>query len=100
MNLDGMEAIDYIEENNIQGCIVECGVHEGYKEKEFIIRLNQLNSQPRHIFMYDTFKGMVPPTEHDFTLTIQYYIIALVKKHFYVGKTTKNKIITLGAIVR
>jgi len=67
MNLDGMEAIDYIEQNNIQGCIVECGVHEGYKEKEFIIRLNQLSSQPRHIFMYDTFKGMVPPSEHDFT---------------------------------
>ena len=32
MALNGKEAIDYIETNCIQGCIVECGVHMGYRE--------------------------------------------------------------------
>ena len=67
MNLDRKEAIDYIVNNNIQGCIVECGVHTGDREKEFITRLNELNSTPRRILMYDTFQGMVPPSGNDFT---------------------------------
>jgi O-methyltransferase len=58
MSFDGKEAIDYIVNNNVQGCIVECGVFHGNKEKEFITRLIELNASPRHIFMYDTFEGM------------------------------------------
>ena len=68
MNIDGKEAIDYIEENNIQGCIVECGVWNGDREVEFITRLDELNAERRHIYMYDTFEGMVQPTEKDYTL--------------------------------
>ena len=67
MTLDGTEAINYIEENNIPGCIVECGVSNGCKEILFITRLKELKTTPRHIFMYDTFEGMVQPTEEDFT---------------------------------
>ena len=44
--MDGKEAIDHIEQNNVQGCIVECGVYEGKQETLFITRLNELNTQP------------------------------------------------------
>ena len=70
------EIINYIENNNIKGCIVECGVHEGQQEVLFINQLNNLNKKkdmnrlsfPRKIYMYDTFEGMIEPTQQDFTL--------------------------------
>ena len=68
------QIIQYIEKNNIKGCIVECGVHEGQQEVLFIEELNKINEK-RNIYMYDTFTGMVQPTNKDFTLdtTVLYH---------------------------
>jgi hypothetical protein len=53
--------------NNIEGAFVECGVHEGYQECIWIkiLMINKL--LPRDIYLYDTFAGLVEPTENDYT---------------------------------
>lgn len=64
--MDGVEALRYVIDNNIEGSIVECGVNEGYFE---LLWINELINQgkERDIYMYDTFKGMPPPTKYDYT---------------------------------
>ena len=64
--MDGADAVNYILQNNIEGCIIECGVYSG--DFEFIW-INELmkNNSIRDIYLYDTFSGLVEPTENDFT---------------------------------
>jgi O-methyltransferase len=64
--MDGEDAIKYILENNIEGVIVECGVGDGYFEHIWINELMKNNSV-RDIYLYDTFGGLVEPTEYDYT---------------------------------
>jgi hypothetical protein len=65
--MDGAEAIKYILENNIGGAIIECGVQAGHIEDLWITELLKQNNTFRDIYMYDTFAGLVKPTEHDYT---------------------------------
>jgi O-methyltransferase len=64
--MDGAEAIKYILNNNIEGSVVECGVYSGDFEytciKEFMN-----NNSTRDIYLYDTFEGLVKPSEYDYT---------------------------------
>lgn len=64
--MDGADAVSYILQNNIQGDIVECGVGDGHFEH---IWINELMKHDciRHIYLYDTFAGLVKPSEHDYT---------------------------------
>jgi len=64
--MDGAYAVNYILENNIEGCIIECGVDKGDFE---LIWINELmkNNSVRDIYLYDTFSGLVKPTEYDYT---------------------------------
>jgi hypothetical protein len=63
--MDGEFCIDYIINNNIIGCIVECGVQEGKMEKIWINKLKQYN-EVRDIYMFDTFSGLTEPGLNDY----------------------------------
>ncbi|MBI2593918.1 class I SAM-dependent methyltransferase [Candidatus Daviesbacteria bacterium] len=57
-------SIIYINENNIEGAYVECGVFKGGSIMN--IALTQLNyNKIVHIYLYDTFEGMTPQGEFD-----------------------------------
>ena len=64
--MDREYAIDYILQNNIEGSIVECGVGDGNIEYIWINELMKHNIT-RDIHLYDTFGGLVEPTEYDYT---------------------------------
>ena len=64
--MDGENAINYILQNNIEGVIVECGVESGNFEHVWINELLK-NNAVRDIYLYDTFGGLVEPTEYDYT---------------------------------
>jgi hypothetical protein len=64
--MDGADAINYILKNNIEGVIIECGVDSGDFEHIWINEL-QKNNAVRDIYLYDTFGGLVEPTEYDYT---------------------------------
>ena len=64
--MDGADAITYILSNNIDGAIVECGVDAGTFEYIWINELMK-NNTVRDIYLYDTFAGLVEPSEHDYT---------------------------------
>lgn len=58
------KAVIYVNENNIQGSLVECGVFKGGSVMN--MALTQLNYPTlRHIYLYDTFEGMTPEGELD-----------------------------------
>ena len=57
-----LRAINYIEESNIEGSIVECGVWKG---GSMMAALLALKGQTRDIYLYDTFEGMSEPTKED-----------------------------------
>jgi hypothetical protein len=64
--MDGAEAITYILNNNIEGAIVECGVESGNFEHIWINELMKHNVT-RDIYLYDTFGGLVEPSDNDYT---------------------------------
>jgi hypothetical protein len=64
--MDGADAINYILENNIEGDIIECGVYSGDVEYIWINELMK-NNAVRDIYLYDTFGGLVAPSEYDYT---------------------------------
>jgi O-methyltransferase len=70
--MDGKEALNYILDNNIEGDIIECGVLSGNYEVIWIAEL-QRRKQKRHIYLYDTFKGLTKPTENDYTLDTAFF---------------------------
>jgi hypothetical protein len=58
-------AIDYIEENNIDGDIIECGVWKGGSMMLAALKLIELKNTRRKLFLFDTFEGMTEPLEID-----------------------------------
>ena len=64
--MDGEEALRYILIHNIEGSIVECGVGDGNFEYIWINELMKYKVV-RDIFLYDTFGGLVEPSEYDYT---------------------------------
>jgi hypothetical protein len=64
--MDGADAVNYVLQNNIEGVFVECGVETGNFEYIWITELLKNNSL-RDIYLYDTFGGLVEPTENDYT---------------------------------
>lgn len=63
--LANIDAIDYICNNGIPGCVVECGVWRGGSVAAMLLRLIARNDVKRHIFLFDTFAGMTEPTSVD-----------------------------------
>ena len=64
--MDGVDALRYVIQNNIDGCIVECGVDGGQFEHVWIHELLR-QKRTRDIFMYDTFSGLTQPGIYDST---------------------------------
>jgi O-methyltransferase len=64
--MDGVQALSYILDNNIEGAIVECGVFDANFEFMWIQELKRRNVV-RDIYMYDTFEGLPEPCEYDYT---------------------------------
>lgn len=64
--MDGADAVRYILENKIEGAIVECGVDSGHFQNIWIDELMKYNTV-RDLYLYDTFRGLVKPTEYDYT---------------------------------
>jgi hypothetical protein len=62
-----IEAVKYVERNNIPGDIVECGVWKGGSMMAVAETLKSLKSTTRALYLYDTYEGMSEPTEHDKT---------------------------------
>jgi len=62
-----IEAVKYIERNNIPGDIVECGVWKGGSMMAVAETLKHLNNTNRTLYLYDTYEGMSEPTKHDKT---------------------------------
>lgn len=58
-------AINYIEQNGIDGSVVECGVWKGGTMMLMADRLKQLNSVNRKLYLYDTYEGMTEPSDKD-----------------------------------
>ena len=53
--------------NNIEGAFVECGVHEGAQQMQWIYIIMKNNLIKRDIYLYDTFSGLVEPSKYDYT---------------------------------
>jgi len=60
-----IEAVKYISKNKLEGEIVECGVWRGGSMLAIADVLMEMNDTSRELYLYDTFEGMPPPTEHD-----------------------------------
>jgi hypothetical protein len=58
------QAIGYIVANEVPGSIVECGVWRGGSCMMAALRLEELGEE-RDFHLFDTFKGMSPPTSED-----------------------------------
>lgn len=59
------KAVQYISTENIPGDIVECGVWKGGSLMMAAYTLLAAHDTQRKIYLYDTYTGMVKPTEED-----------------------------------
>ena len=62
-------AVTYIVDNGIEGDLVECGVWRGGSTMLIARTLRALGDTDRRIYLFDTFEGMVKPTEQDYQVT-------------------------------
>jgi len=62
-----LEAVRYVETNQIPGAIVECGVWKGGSMMAVAEMLSRLGMTSRELYLYDTFEGMSEPDERDKT---------------------------------
>lgn len=60
-----VEAVKYIIKNKIDGDFVECGVWKGGSTMAMAQMLLELGEKERNIHLYDTFTGMVAPSDKD-----------------------------------
>ena len=63
-----MPAVEYLEDNGIDGDIVECGVFRGGSVMAASLRLMDLRGTDRDLYLYDTFEGMPAPGAEDIDL--------------------------------
>jgi O-methyltransferase len=63
-----VNAIQYLEKNQITGAMVECGVWKGGSSMAMALTLKKLGSENRDIYLYDTFAGMPAPKDVDVSI--------------------------------
>ncbi|MBL8890401.1 MAG: class I SAM-dependent methyltransferase [Planctomycetaceae bacterium] len=59
------QAVDHVVTQDLPGALVECGVWRGGSSVAMIRTLLGREIRNRELWLYDTFEGMSPPTEHD-----------------------------------
>jgi len=59
------EAVEYIQQQQIEGDVVECGVWKGGSMAAVARTLNRMQNTDRLLWLFDTFEGMSAPTEDD-----------------------------------
>ena len=59
------ESVEYVVRNDIPGAIVECGVWRGGSMMAAALTLRRLGVDDRDLYLFDTFRGMPPPTAED-----------------------------------
>jgi len=59
------DAVEYVVESGIEGSFVECGVWRGGSMMAVAMTLLDKGVSDRQLFLFDTFDGMVEPSEHD-----------------------------------
>jgi O-methyltransferase len=64
-----VEAAAYVTRRRISGAIVECGVWRGGSMMAIAKTLLDLGETQRDLYLFDTFEGMSPPTNHDVDFT-------------------------------
>ena len=62
-----LRAVDYVCDNKIDGCYVECGVWRGGSTMAAALRFKDRGESQRKLYLYDTFEGMPAPTIFDFS---------------------------------
>lgn len=63
-----INAVKHIEQNSIEGSIVECGVWKGGSMMAVAYTLLQLGNPNRELYLFDTFEGMPVPTKLDLSI--------------------------------
>ncbi len=58
-------AVEHLVQRGIEGSIVECGVWRGGSMMAVARTLLDMGVDDRDLYLFDTFEGMVPPSEHD-----------------------------------
>jgi hypothetical protein len=59
------DGVEYVVEREVPGAIAECGVWRGGSMMAAALTLLRLGVTDRDIYLFDTFRGMPPPTEQD-----------------------------------
>lgn len=73
-------AVEYLVGNGIEGAFVECGVWKGGSAMAMALTLRELGEPGRDLHLFDTFEGMVPPTEADVAATGEPAAAALARR--------------------
>lgn len=60
-----ISAARYVVEHDIPGDVVECGVWRGGSMQATAMAFLQADSTARHLYLFDTFEGMPPPSDAD-----------------------------------
>lgn len=60
-----IEAVRYVVANKIDGAMVECGVWKGGSTMAMALTLKELGNEDRELYLYDTFSGMIAPSDVD-----------------------------------
>ena len=63
--INNIESIKYIEDNNIDGAVVEIGVWKGGSMLSMLLTYEKYNKNNRDFHLYDTFSGMTAPLDID-----------------------------------
>lgn len=65
--MDGLDALRYVLENEIPGCLVECGIGSGQFPVMWAEELVRRGVNDRVLYLIDTFRGMTEPGPNDRT---------------------------------
>lgn len=73
-------AVNTVIDNDIKGCIVECGVWKGGSAMLIALALNQRGAA-RDIVLFDTFSGMSDPLPEDIDISGDHASVLMAGKH-------------------
>jgi hypothetical protein len=59
------DGVEHAVRTGVPGAVVECGVWKGGSMMAAALTLIRLGATDRDLYLFDTFKGMPPPTEED-----------------------------------